>query len=75
MKHRVREFIKEKRFKVNDIGDGFGLGRNKAWSRLAGRTAWTAPEVVRFHAYLESEGVTVDLEELTRMCAADHGGE
>jgi hypothetical protein len=75
MIQRVKKFIQDYRFGLSEFADGIGLGRHRLYSRLKGITAWTAPEIIRFHDYLEKEGVTVDLEELTRMCAADHGSE
>ena len=72
---RVKGFITKHRFQIGAVGKGVGIGRHRVHSRLTGLTAWTAPEVVRFHSYLAGEGVTVDLGELTRMCAADHGSE
>lgn len=75
MKQLVKKFMKENRFRIGVMSKDIGLDRHRVHRRLTGINAWTAPEVVRFHGYLESEGVTIDLGELTRMCAADHRGE
>jgi plasmid maintenance system antidote protein VapI len=71
----MREFITRYRFRIGDIAKGIDISRHRVNTRVEGIKAWTAPEIIRFHKYLESEGVTVDLGELTRMCAADHKAE
>ena len=75
MGKQVRAFISKHRFQLKMIAAAIGVTRQRLHRRLVGATAWTAPEVVQFHGYLETEGVAVDLGELTRMCAADHGSE
>ena len=75
MGKRIKAFITKHRFQFKTIAAGIGIDVQLLNRRLSGETAWTAPEVVQFHGYLETEGVTVDLGELTRMCAADHGSE
>ena len=68
----IKAFIAKHRIRVSGISEAIGATRQLISRRLAGTTAWTAIEVVQFHAYLESEGVSVDLGELTRACASDY---
>lgn len=70
----VRLFLKAERFQNTMVSKGIRMSKERLQRRLAGRTPWTAPEVVKFHAYLESRGVSVDLGELTLMCARDWEG-
>ena len=73
MVKRIRTFLKKHRFQIKTIGAAIGVDRQMLHRRLIGQTPWTAPEIVRFHAYLEDHGVKIDLGKLTRECAADYG--
>ena len=75
MPQSVKELIAKHRFTNRMLRTALGRSRHQVNGRLSGASPWTAPEVVRFHKYLKSQGVNVDLGKLTRMCAADHGSE